>query len=106
MREARSLMLIAARLGKKTLTRTEFARETGLSLGQVKRRLGRFTDRLREAGLSTPGRGAIADAELLVALRAAVLARGGDLWFAPLRDAARYSFARSRARRVPSAPEN
>lgn len=90
---------IAARLGKPTVTREEFARETGLSLGVIHRRLPAFSNLIREAGL-TPYRsaGLIPEEELLAALREALIASGGKLTRSVFDEIGRYNVVTYRAR--------
>jgi hypothetical protein len=90
---------IAARLGKTTVTRQEFARETGLSLEYVKRRLGRYSELVRDAGLQAyGGRNPIPDEDLLAALREAALSCDGHLTLERFERHGRHSFATYRKR--------
>jgi len=89
---------IAARLGRPTVTRIEFARETGLSLEYVKRRL-RFSALLHEAGLKPYSRShPLSDEDLLAALREAALACDGNLTLENFERHGRHSFATCRKR--------
>ena len=95
---AARLKEIAARLGKPTVTRIEFARETGLSLEYVKRRI-RFSSLLREAGLRPySGSHPLSDEELLAALREAAVAAEGRLTLEQFERHGRHSFATYRKR--------
>src|SRR5262245_29873485 len=89
---------IAARLGKPTVTRIEFAAETGLSLEYVKRKL-RFSALLREARLKPySGSNPLSDDDLLAALREAALACDGHLTLENFERHGRHSFATYRKR--------
>ncbi len=89
---------IAARLGKPTVTRLEFARETGLSLEYVKRKL-RFSALLREAGLALySGSNPLSDEDLLGDLRAVALSCEGNLTMERFERHGRHSFATCRKR--------
>lgn len=90
---------IAARLGTETVTRACFARETGLSLDYVKRRLGRYSELVREAGLRPySGSNPIADADLLAALREVAVGVEGHLTLQEFERRSRHSFATYRKR--------
>jgi hypothetical protein len=90
---------IAARLGKDTVTREEFARGTGLTRNYVHRRLGRYTDLLRAAGLRVSnGRSRVSDDDLLAALRDALKDREGRLTFTQFKRSGPYSVELYRSR--------
>ena len=90
---------IAARLGKPTVSREEFARETGLTRNYVMRRLGRYSDLLRAAGLCVSnGRARIPDDDLMAALRDAVKDREGRLTFTHFKRFGPYSVELYRSR--------
>jgi hypothetical protein len=86
-----AIKAIAARSGKGTVTREEFARATGLSLEFVARRCG-FSGLVRAAGLRrSPHGNPIPEDELMAALREAVLARQGLLTSTEFGRIGRYS---------------
>ncbi len=90
---------IAARLGKDTVTREEFARETGLSLNYVKRGIGRYSALVRAAGLRVDnGQRRTRDDDLLRAMRDALKASRGHLTVARFARASRYNTATYRSR--------
>lgn len=89
---------IATQLGKITVTREEFARETGLSLEYVKRKL-RYSELVHEAGLLPySGSNPISDADLLADLRTAALACEGNLTLENFERHGRHSFGTCRKR--------
>lgn len=98
MEAVERLKEIAQRLGRPSVTRIEFARETGLSLEYVKRRLG-FSQLLREAGLKQySGGNPVSDDDLLQALREAAVAVEGDLTLERFEQQGRHCFATYRKR--------
>lgn len=88
----------AAKLGKQTLTRDEFARATGLRPAAL-RRFGRFTDCTRAAGLQ-PYHGAVPlrDDDLLRALRDVFASHQGKVSLELFNKVGRYHVATYRTR--------
>jgi hypothetical protein len=69
---------VAARLGRTTLTRAEFARETGISPNQIFEHFDGMRDLCRQAGLEAHERNVrLADDEIYSAMRDAFVALGG-----------------------------
>ncbi len=67
---------VSERLGKKSVSRSEFARETGISEYKVRRHFDNWNALIRAAGLEPNDNSRIEDAELFEAMKEAFLAAG------------------------------
>src|SRR5437879_1508916 len=83
---------VAAKLGKRTVSRAEFLRETGVSEWQVIKHFDSWTGFVRSADLQPHTRNVRLDDEVLLsAMRDAYLAAGGIVTLARFRKVSRYS---------------
>jgi hypothetical protein len=71
------LKQIAERLGKPSVTRSEFIRESGVSEWQIYRHFDNWTDLVKAAGLEANDKSRLDDDQLFDAMKDAFLAAGG-----------------------------
>lgn len=71
------LLQTADQLGKRSVSRSEFLRETGISMRRVRKHFDTWNDFIRAAGLDPTDMGRIADDEMFLAMKDAFLAAEG-----------------------------